>query len=59
MERVTADSNIWFSGLNWRGKPRELLNLARDGKIDGCANDALQDEFSRILHDKLEWPVHP
>ena len=55
MDRATADSNIWVSGLNWYGKPHELLNLARDGKIELAISAAILDEFSRILHDKLEW----
>ena len=55
MDGATADSNIWVSGLNWYGKPHELLNLARDGKIELAVSDAILDEFSRILHDKLEW----
>ena len=55
MNRATADSNIWVSGLNWYGKPHELLNLARDGTIELAISDAILDEFSRILHDKLEW----
>ena len=57
MERVTADSNIWISGLNWRGKPHELLNLARDGKIELAVSDLILDEVNRILHDKFEWSV--
>jgi putative PIN family toxin of toxin-antitoxin system len=55
VDRATADSNIWVSGLNWYGNPHELLNLARDGKIELAISDAILDEFSRILHDKLEW----
>jgi uncharacterized protein len=55
VDRATADSNIWVSGLNWYGKPHELLNLARDGTIELAISDAILDEFSRILHDKLEW----
>ena len=55
MDKATADSNIWVSGLNWYGKPHELLNLARDGTIELAISDAILDEFSRILHDKLEW----
>ena len=55
MDRATADSNIWVSGLNWYGKANELLNLARDGTIELAISDAILDEFSRILHDKLEW----
>jgi len=55
VDRATADPNIWVSGLNWYGKPHELLTLARDGKIELAISDAILDEFSRILHDKLEW----
>jgi len=55
VQRVTADSNIWVSGLNWRGKPHEFLNLARRGQIQLAISDAILDEFSRILRDKLEW----
>ena len=55
MERVTADSNIWVSGLNWRGKPHELLNLAGVGQIELAVSEAILEEVSRILHDKLGW----
>ena len=43
-----------MSGLNWYGKPHDILNLARDGKIELAISDAILDEFSRILHDTLE-----
>jgi hypothetical protein len=43
------------SGLNWYEKPHELPNLARDGMIELAISDAILDEFSRILHDTLEW----
>jgi putative PIN family toxin of toxin-antitoxin system len=55
VERVTADSNIWISGLNRRGKPHELLNLARAHKIELAVSAAILDEFTRILRDKLQW----
>jgi len=55
VDRITADSNIWVSGLNWRGKPHELLNLARRGQIELAVSDKIVDEVSRILRDKLEW----
>jgi predicted nucleic acid-binding protein len=55
VERVTADSNIWVSGLNWRGKPHELLNLARVGHIELAVSEAILEEVSRIRHNKLGW----
>lgn len=57
MERVTADSNVIISGLNWRGKPHELLNLARSGQIELAVSEAILAEVGRILHDKLAWSV--
>ena len=55
MKRVVADSNVIISGLNWRGKPHEVLNLARSGRMQLAVSDAILDETSRILQDKLGW----
>ena len=55
VRRVTADSNIWISGLIWRGKPHELLNLARAGKIELAVSDTILDEFTGVLRDTFEW----
>ena len=55
MKRVVADSNVIISGLNWRGKPHEVLNLARSGQMQLAVSDAILDETSRILQDKLGW----
>jgi putative PIN family toxin of toxin-antitoxin system len=32
-ERVVFDTNIWISGLLWRGKPYQCLLLARAGVV--------------------------
>jgi predicted nucleic acid-binding protein len=32
--RVTADTNIFISALNFKGKPFDLLTLARVGRIE-------------------------
>jgi hypothetical protein len=29
------DTNILFSGVGWKGKPYECLELARAGKVEG------------------------
>lgn len=31
--KVLLDSNVWISGLLWRGKAREVINLAQQKKI--------------------------
>jgi putative PIN family toxin of toxin-antitoxin system len=33
IERVVFDTNIWISGLLWRGKPFQCLLLARSGIV--------------------------
>jgi putative PIN family toxin of toxin-antitoxin system len=52
--RVTADTNILISGLNFRGgKPFQLLELARTGKINLTVSDAILDEMSEVLARKF------
>jgi putative PIN family toxin of toxin-antitoxin system len=54
--RVTADTNIFISGLNFKGKPFELLTLARAGKIELSMSDAIMVEIKRVLSLKFKWP---
>ena len=45
MLRVTADTNILISALIFPGgKPFQLLELAREGKIDLTVSEAILDE---------------
>jgi putative PIN family toxin of toxin-antitoxin system len=54
--RVTADTNILISGLNFRrGKPFELLELARTGKINLAVSEAILDEMEDVLRRKFGW----
>ena len=56
MVRVTADTNILVSGLNFRrGKPFELLELARTDKISLTVSDAILDEMEDVLRRKFGW----
>jgi putative PIN family toxin of toxin-antitoxin system len=53
VRRVTADSNIYISALNFGGKPLQVIELARAGEIE--LSNAIITETSRILHDKFYW----
>jgi putative PIN family toxin of toxin-antitoxin system len=53
--KVTADTNIYLSALNFGGKPLELLELARAGKIELAISNAIITEMSRILYNKFAW----
>jgi uncharacterized protein len=54
--RVTADTNVIVSGLNFRrGKPFELLELARTGKISLTVSEAILDEVEDVLQRKFAF----
>jgi len=55
--RVTADTNILVSGLNFRGgKPFQLLQLARAGKINLTISEPILAEVEDVLARKFAWP---
>ena len=57
MLRVTADTNIFISGLNFAGPPRQILNLAESGSIQLAVSDEILDEIARVpRREKFGWP---
>jgi uncharacterized protein len=57
--RVTADTNILISGIIFpKGKPFQLLELARDGKINMTVSEPILDEMGDVLARKFGWPPH-
>jgi putative PIN family toxin of toxin-antitoxin system len=55
--RVTADTNIFISALIFPGgKPFQLLQLARAGKINLTVSKAIVDEIGGVLARKFNWP---
>jgi uncharacterized protein len=55
--RITADTNIFISGLNFAGNPRRILNLAEAGVIRLSVSDAILDEIASVLRrEKFGWP---
>ena len=55
MLAVTADTNIYVSGLNFRGSPRRLLELAEAGGLRLSISDAIIEETKRVLREKFKW----
>jgi putative PIN family toxin of toxin-antitoxin system len=53
--KVTADTNIYVSALNFGGKPQDLLELGRAHKIELAISNAIITEMSRILYNKFDW----
>jgi putative PIN family toxin of toxin-antitoxin system len=50
-ERVVFDTNIWISGLLWRGQPHRCLLLARAGVVQLVYCRAMAAELSRKLRE--------
>jgi putative PIN family toxin of toxin-antitoxin system len=49
------DTNILFSGVGWKGKPFQCLELARAGIVDGVTCRELLDELADKLQSKLSF----
>ena len=56
MLRVTADTNVFISALNFKGKPFDLLTLARKGSVELAMSDPIMAEIKRVLRLKFKWP---
>jgi len=55
VNRVTADSNVIISALNWGGKPAQFVELARHRQIELAVSVSIVNEIARILEVKLKW----
>jgi putative PIN family toxin of toxin-antitoxin system len=54
--RVTADTNIFISGLNFEGgKPFQFLALAKTGRINLTTSEAILDEVASVLARKFDY----
>jgi predicted nucleic acid-binding protein len=54
---VVFDTNILFSGFNWRGNPFRCLQLARGGKIVSVTCREILAEFEEKLRLKMNMPT--
>jgi len=52
---VTFDTNILISGVGWRGRPYQCLELTRAGHIAGVTCRELLEELSEKLVTKLRF----
>jgi putative PIN family toxin of toxin-antitoxin system len=47
--RIVIDTNVWVSGLLWRGAPWELLRLAEKGSLTLCTTPEILSELADVL----------
>ena len=52
---VTADTNVYISGLVFGGVPRQFLNAARVGQFRLAISAPIKAEIVRVLRDKFLW----
>jgi len=53
---VVIDTNIYISAVFWNGKPREVIDLGRDGKIIIFTSVDIENEIARKLKTKFKLP---
>jgi len=56
---VTADTNIYVSAIQFGGRPRDLLDLARRGEIELHISEPILTELTGVLRDKFGWQEAP
>jgi putative PIN family toxin of toxin-antitoxin system len=49
LTRVVLDTNVTISAFFWKGHPRTVLELARNGKIMMLVSNDMENEFIRVL----------
>jgi putative PIN family toxin of toxin-antitoxin system len=47
--RLVLDVNVWISGLLWGGSPRQIVNLAKAGKITIFVSEPILSELAEVL----------
>jgi uncharacterized protein len=52
---ITADTNLYVSAFSFGGKPLQLIELARVGRIRLAISDPIRDEVRRVLGEKFGW----
>jgi uncharacterized protein len=55
VNRVTLDSNIYVSALQFGGKPKAVLEMGLEGEIDVAVSQPIIDETIRVLREKFGW----
>ena len=50
-DRVVFDTNVWISGLMWRGNPYRCLLLARGKVVEACYCHQMAAELARKLRN--------
>jgi len=53
--KVVIDTNVFVSGLTFKGKPREVLDLIWRGDIETCISSFIFKELEETLKKDFSW----
>ena len=53
--KVVLDSNVVISGLNFKGNPREILNLVLLKEVELYVSPFILKEVAEVLERKFDW----
>jgi putative PIN family toxin of toxin-antitoxin system len=53
--KVVIDTNVFVSGLGFKGKPREVLDLIWRGDIEACISSFILKELEETLKKDFSW----
>jgi len=53
--KVVIDTNVFVSGLSFKGKPREVLDLMWRGDIETCTSSFILKELEETLKKDFSW----
>jgi len=53
--KVVIDTNVFVSGLTFKGKPREVLDLIWRGDIEACISSFIFKELEETLKKDFSW----
>jgi putative PIN family toxin of toxin-antitoxin system len=53
--KVVIDTHVFVSGLTFKGKPREVLDLVWRGDIEACISSFILKELEETLKKDFGW----
>ena len=53
--KVVIDTHVFVSGLTFKGKPREVLDLIWRGDIEACISSFILKELEETLKEDFSW----
>ncbi len=53
--KVVMDTNVLVSGLNFGGRPREVLDLTRRRELELCLSPFILAELKAVLQEDFGW----